>query len=82
MKKTIWSRIGIDVDKRVRRISRALGISISEYVRRLILQDLDSRKMFDNELREAIQEHEVDEPTIRKNSHNPREAILRLLDDN
>ena len=53
MKKTIWSRVGADIDKSVRKLAEAMGISISEYVRRLILEDLDSRNLFETKRREV-----------------------------
>jgi len=49
VKKTIWARVSPDIDKSARMLAKAMGISISEYVRRLIIEDLDSRKLLDLE---------------------------------
>ena len=54
MKKTIWARVSPDIDKSARMLAKAMGISISEYVRRLIIQDLDSRNLL--ELEKAVRE--------------------------
>ncbi|MFX0200387.1 MAG: hypothetical protein ACFFCW_30075 [Candidatus Hodarchaeota archaeon] len=55
MKKHILAtRVGRYVNNSVRDLTRGLGISISEYLRKLILQDLDSRRLFEEELAKAI----------------------------
>ena len=32
-----------------------LGISVSEYLRKLIIQDLDSRRLFEDDLAQAVE---------------------------
>jgi hypothetical protein len=41
------------VKESVKRLAKAMGISVSEYVRRLILEDLDRRTLFTTQLKEA-----------------------------
>ena len=55
MKKHILAtRVGHYVNNSVRFLTRGLGISISEYLRKLILQDLESRHLFEEELIKVI----------------------------
>lgn len=52
----IATRVNARVNRAVKMVARGLGISISEYLRKLIIQDLDSRKMFEGELRKSVNE--------------------------
>jgi antitoxin component of RelBE/YafQ-DinJ toxin-antitoxin module len=46
-KKTmIWSRVNADVKETVQRLADSMGVSISEYIRTLVLRDLDKRSVF------------------------------------
>ena len=59
MKKHILAtRVGHYVNNSVRVLARGLGISISEYLRKLILQDLESKRLFEDELTEALKKSE------------------------
>jgi len=52
-RETIWARVDSGVASAVRQIAGLMGISISEYVRRLVLADLDARSVFNTQLREG-----------------------------
>jgi antitoxin component of RelBE/YafQ-DinJ toxin-antitoxin module len=48
-KTMIWSRVSDNVMEKARKLSDSLGISISEYIRQLILRDLEKRSLlFEN----------------------------------
>lgn len=49
----LWAWVGNDVREHVEKLAGAKGISISEYVRSLILEDLDKRTIFTTILKEA-----------------------------
>lgn len=46
VKTMLWARVDIEVREVVKRLAEAKGISISEYVRSLVLEDLDKRTVF------------------------------------
>jgi len=46
MNKTVWSRVNPTVETSIRGLADLMGISVSEYVRKLILEDLDRRSFF------------------------------------
>jgi len=51
-KKTmIWSRVNADVKETVQRLADSMGVSISEYIRMLVLRDLDKRSVFTAQLK-------------------------------
>ena len=54
-KHILATRVGHYVNNSVRVLTRGLDISLSEYLRKLILQDLDSRRLFDDELARSIE---------------------------
>lgn len=60
----LWTRVDGNVRKLVERLAESQGITISEYVRRLIIEDLDKRSIFT-----AILKHEVAK-TINKKPLN------------
>jgi hypothetical protein len=43
------------IKESVERLAKAMGISTSEYVRQLILSDLDKRAIFTSQLKEGAQ---------------------------
>jgi len=45
-KVTIWGKVDPEIKALVDRIAEAQGLSVSEYVRNLITQDLDKRTFF------------------------------------
>jgi hypothetical protein len=73
-KPALATRVSPYVNNAVRRLTTGLGITISEYLRKLILQDLESRRIFDDELKKAVMESE---PHIRKRA--PKENIIELF---
>lgn len=85
MKKTILAtRVGSYIEKSVRMLIKSLDISISEYLRRLIMQDLDSRNLFDKELREVIESFDEEDLHHRKArsrfiSYPPKEISVEDL---
>ena len=54
-KPILATRVAPVVDRSVRRLTRGLGISISEYLRGLILRDLDSKNALKGELAEHVE---------------------------
>jgi len=64
-KPALSTRVSPIVNTAVRQLTKALGITISEYLRKLILQDLDSRKMFQDELKKAVEQSEANDVTQR-----------------
>jgi len=50
----LWTRVDGNVRRLVERLAESQGITISEYVRRLVIEDLDKRSIFT-----AILKHEV-----------------------
>ena len=62
MKKHILAtRVGHYVNNSVHVLTRGLGITISEYLRKLILQDLESKRLFEDELARTFEKPEVGE---------------------
>lgn len=52
-KTMLWARVDVEVRDVVKRLAEAKGISISEYVRSLILEDLDKRTVFTTILKQG-----------------------------
>jgi hypothetical protein len=52
MSKTmLWARVDIGIRDMVKKLADAKGISMSEYVRSLIIEDLDKRTVFTSALK-------------------------------
>jgi len=51
-KVTIWARVEKKIKKHVERLAAIKGISVSEYIRSLVLEDLDKRTVFTDALKE------------------------------
>jgi hypothetical protein len=49
----LWAWVDNDIRDFVRKLADAKGISISEYVRSLIIEDLDKRTVFTTALKES-----------------------------
>ena len=81
-KPALATRVSPNIYNSFKLLANNLGITVSEYLRRLILQDLESKKMLQYRLKNADQEDEDNEAIIRRRSDNPAEAIRRLLEDN
>jgi len=47
----LYASVTPEIKEGVKRLALAMGISVSEYVRRLILQDLDNRTLFTDQLK-------------------------------
>jgi hypothetical protein len=50
----VWAYVERRVSTAVKTLSDGMGISVSEYVRRLILADLDSRSFFTTRFKEKM----------------------------
>jgi len=48
-REVVFATVSPEVKEAVERVAQAMGISLSEYVRRLILEDLDKRSFFTQE---------------------------------
>ena len=75
-KPALATRVSPYVNTSVRKLAKGLGISISEYLRKLILQDLDSRKMFEGELKKAVDESKT---IPQVHARRPEDSIRDLL---
>jgi len=49
----VWAWVDKEVRELVEKIAQAKGISISEYVRQLVIDDLDKRSFFITKLKET-----------------------------
>jgi hypothetical protein len=55
MSKTMmWSRVDDNIRDMVKKLAVAKGISMSEYVRNLIIEDLDKRTVFTSALKAGV----------------------------
>jgi len=73
-KPALATRVSPNVNASVRRLTKALGITISEYLRKLILDDLESKQMFKGEFKKAVEQSETNDRTQR-----PKESIGEQL---
>jgi len=53
-KVTIWGKVDPEIKVLVDRIAEAQGLSVSEYVRNLITQDLDKRTFFTTKVKSEM----------------------------
>ena len=60
-RKIIATRVGYYVHNSVKDLTGGLGISVSEYLRKLIIQDLDMRHLFEDELAQAVESSKASE---------------------
>ena len=49
----VWAWVDKEIRELVEKIAQSQGISISEYVRQLVIQDLDRRSIFTSRLKEG-----------------------------
>ena len=49
----VWAWVDQEIRNLVEKIADTKGISISEYVRQLVIEDLDKRSIFTTKLKEA-----------------------------
>lgn len=52
----LYAAVAPEIKESVRRLAGAMGISMSEYLRRLILADLDNRTVFTAELKKGSED--------------------------
>ena len=69
------TRVNGYANNAVRALAKGLGISISEYLRKLILQDLESQKLFQDKLKEAVEQSE----SVARRRLTPEASIIRHL---
>ena len=50
----VWVRLKPEIEQILKELARAKGISTSEYVRQLILENLDGRSFFTENVKNAI----------------------------
>lgn len=50
----LWTRVDGNVKRIVEKLAKSQGLTISEYVRRLVIEDLDKRSIFTVMLKEGI----------------------------
>jgi len=53
-KSMLWCRVDNPVRELVETLAKTKGISISEYVRNLVLEDLDKRSFFTTKIKEGL----------------------------
>jgi len=53
-KAMLWCRVSVEVKSMVERLASSQGITVSEYIRNLVLKDLDERSVFTRKLKEAV----------------------------
>jgi len=50
----LWCRVDVEIKELVEKLAKTKGITISEYVRNLVLEDLDKRSIFTTIIKEAV----------------------------
>jgi len=50
----VWAYIDVNVRELVEKLVESKGISISEYIRQLVIEDLDKRSIFTTKLKEIL----------------------------
>ncbi len=50
----LWARVDINIKEIVHKLVDCKGITISEYVRSLVIDDLDRRNVFTTKLKEEL----------------------------
>ncbi|MBS7616757.1 MAG: hypothetical protein QXZ25_06895 [Candidatus Bathyarchaeia archaeon] len=51
---TLWTRVDDNIRKIVEELAKSQGLTISEYVRRLVIEDLDKRSIFTTILKQEV----------------------------
>jgi len=75
-KPAIATRVSPVVNNAVRQLTKALGITISEYLRKLILDDLESKQMFRGEFKKT-----VEQPQTKDLKERIGDSIRKLLSE-
>ena len=73
-KPILATRLSPIVNKRVKQLAKALGITVSEYLRKLILVDLETKQLFSEKIRETVEQTQ-----INNHERTPEESIRKLL---
>jgi hypothetical protein len=68
-KPILATRVSPVVDNVVRILANTLGITISEYLRKLILDDLESKRVFNGHFTKTIGQTEPEEPKEKPEAH-------------
>ena len=50
----VWAYVDANVRELVEKLVESKGISISEYIRQLVIEDLDKRSIFTTKLKEIL----------------------------
>jgi len=50
----VWAWVDVEIRELVEKLAELKGVSISEYVRSLVLADLDKRSLFTTRLRKEV----------------------------
>lgn len=50
----VWSRLGPQTKETAERIAREMGVDLSEYIRSLVIQDIDKRNIITTAVKEEI----------------------------
>lgn len=50
----VWAWVDVEIRELVEKLAELKGVSISEYVRSLVLADLDKRSLFTRRLRKEV----------------------------
>lgn len=50
----VWAWVDVEIRELVERLAELKGVSISEYVRSLVLADLDKRSLFTTRLKKEV----------------------------
>ena len=72
-KPALATRVSPVVNNAVRQLTKALGITISEYLRKLILTDLETKQMFWGEFKKTVEQPQT------KDRKDRIEDIMRKL---
>ena len=75
-KPALATRVSPTVNNAVRQRTKTLGITISEYLRKLILDDLESKQLLSNDFKKNIEE-----PPKNDRKLSPKNTIRKLLSD-
>jgi len=54
----LWTKVDGNIRRLVEALARSQGLTISEYMRRLVIEDLDKRSVFTAKLKEVAGSHD------------------------
>jgi transcriptional regulator with XRE-family HTH domain len=73
-KPILATRVSPVVNKSVKQLAKILGITVSEYLRKLILDDLESKQMLSKQFTKTVEQTEP-----KQNKERPEDKIRKLL---